>query len=50
MVKREKYYKPVDAEQFLIERGSFDNWDSDMVDGGEQNKRSDDRCNPCSPY
>lgn len=50
VVWRGKDYKPTEAGQFPVERGSFDNWDSDMVDGGEQHKRSDDSCSQLAFY
>ena len=50
VVWRGKDYKPTEVGQFPIERESFDNWDSDMVDGGEQHKRSDDSCSQLAFY
>ena len=42
VVWRGKEYKPKEVGKFLIERESFDNWDSNMVDGGEQRERLDE--------
>ena len=50
VVWRGKDYKPTEAGQFPIERESLDNWDSDMVYGGKQHKRSDDSCSQLAFY